>query len=247
MNPALPDRHPVFRACQQGDLETVRRFLADGGSVYAESTSNPSLVAYALSGKQTAVIKLLVEFGLDVNLPFNGPREVPLMHAVSNKIDDLVGYLLEIGADPNARDEFGGTALKRAAAGGEVRYVQSLLNHGANLSAVDNHGADAMQSAARGNRVEVLQFLRDAGANLDSRDKSGATPLICAAKVGSYDGVKWLLDNGAAANAVDEDRRDAVFYARRNRHTAIVELLEQSLADSTSPLSATPVSERTSL
>ena len=53
------------------------------------------------------------------------------MNAVQERSIEMVTLLLDRGADPNARDTRGFTALHRAAELGELRIVQLLLDRGA--------------------------------------------------------------------------------------------------------------------
>jgi ankyrin repeat protein len=53
------------------------------------------------------------------------------MNAVQRRSVEMVTFLLDHGADPNAADQRGFTALHRAAEMAELRIVQSLLDHGA--------------------------------------------------------------------------------------------------------------------
>ena len=73
--------------------------------------------------------------------------------------DALVRTLLNSGADINARDESGRTALMLAALGGHVATVTSLLDAGADVEAKDDDGKTAHGLASEKGQNEIVQVL----------------------------------------------------------------------------------------
>src|SRR5437016_12543166 len=65
----------------------------------------------------------------------------PLFLAVSEGKLDVVRYLLDQGANANARESSGGTPLAEAAYYGRVEVIKELLLRGANINAIGNHGS----------------------------------------------------------------------------------------------------------
>ena len=99
--------------------------------------------------------------------------------------------LLEAGADPNARTEYGYTPLHSA------RLVKTaLLGAGADLNARTEYGYTPLHSARTG---EAVTALLGAGADLNARTESGHTPLHLA-KTG--EAVTALLGAGERAHRI---------------------------------------------
>ena len=104
--------------------------------------------------------------------------------------------LLDQGADVNARNHKGQTALHCAAKAGFVDIAAVLLARGADLNAVDAAGETPLASALRStvkNRDglrEVVRLLAQGGADPDREDKHGHSPRRIAAR--KRDAPLWL-------------------------------------------------------
>jgi len=94
-------------------------------------------------------------------------------------------------------DEYGCTALHRAADLGAAGEVRALLAQGADVDCRDAWGETPLHFAGRGGSVEVVGLLLQHGAESSPANESGATPLVAAAKAGKEAACKVLLDHGA--------------------------------------------------
>ena len=109
---------------------------------------------------------------------------------------------LEQGADVNAAQGDGMTALHWAAELGHDQLAQVLLNSGANTSAVTRIGRyTPLHVAAKGGHAAVVRLLADAKADVNATTTTGAAPLHFAAASDSSQTIGILLDNGADVNA----------------------------------------------
>jgi len=72
----------------------------------------------------------------------------------------MIQMLLDKGADPNAKNNQGGTPLMWAAVYGHPQAVSLLLSRGADASMKDNDGITAAEWAVRNKRDDVVQVLR---------------------------------------------------------------------------------------
>lgn len=90
--------------------------------------------------------KKLVEMGAEVN----HLGWTPLHYAASRGHEDVVEYLLSLGAMPNAPAPDGSSPIMMAARTGSTTAAQMLLNAGADPTAVNINGEDAI-TAARDN------------------------------------------------------------------------------------------------
>ena len=86
-----------------------------------------------------------------------------------------VEALLTKGADIDAADEMGWTALHNAAWRGHDAVVKRLLLSGADMNRADRNGATALMLASSAGELASVQALIDAGADLARRDAMGKT------------------------------------------------------------------------
>ncbi len=76
----------------------------------------------------------------------------------------LVRALLAAGADVNAVDETGSSALMEAAAFGHRDAVEALILEGADVNLKNKAGAGALKRAVLGKHKAIEQLLQDSGA-----------------------------------------------------------------------------------
>jgi ankyrin repeat protein len=76
----------------------------------------------------------------------------------------VVEYLLQGGADPNARTSDGLTPLAMAATNGEVAEVMPLLKSHADINAVDSNGWTSLDRAEKWHHADMAQVLVAHGA-----------------------------------------------------------------------------------
>lgn len=87
----------------------------------------------------------------------------------TEKVKSLFAELLAEGADVNARDQEGWTALMRASWHGDAGIAELLLNQGADVNAKDHDGLTALMHASWKGRSRVAELLLHRGADANSR------------------------------------------------------------------------------
>lgn len=103
-------------AAQVGNIPGMEQALGNGAGVNTEWGLNTPL-SWAIYGDQSAAVKFLVSRGAKVNAHFGLPKRTALQQAAQGGNLDIVIYLVEAGADINARNKFGRTALHHARRG----------------------------------------------------------------------------------------------------------------------------------
>ncbi|KAL4995041.1 ankyrin repeat-containing domain protein [Aspergillus recurvatus] len=110
----------------------------------------------------------------------------PLMRAVLRGDLRFIEFLLEAGADANARDIRGCTALKRLTSRGcNLPAMRMLLDHGADPDIADNAGEGPLHLAILTNREAEVRLLLEYGANRHLSDYDDRSPLERAEDMGN--------------------------------------------------------------
>jgi ankyrin repeat protein len=154
--------------------------------------------------------------------------------ATENGNKAMVELLLSRGADVNAADGFGRTALHIAAEKGFLAVAEVLLAHHADLNARDsqsNGERTPLHLAAERGNVEMLKWLIARGADINARSKNGSTPLGDAASAGQLDSIRVLLAAKADPDNADNYGRTPMSYAAEGNNLEVVKILLAAKAD----------------
>ncbi|KAJ5752655.1 ankyrin repeat-containing protein [Penicillium odoratum] len=113
----VPTQPAVVDALLSGHESTVRLLLLHGSPIHDPDMEEGSLVNYAIMKGQISLLKLLVEFEADLNIPWEG--RYPLNRAVSsrNLSTEIVQFLLDNGADITLANRRPGLLLNEASYG----------------------------------------------------------------------------------------------------------------------------------
>jgi uncharacterized protein len=171
-----------------------------------------------------------VSLGLVVLLAISlGAAPDPAVVAAAAQARDAatVRALLTKGADVNAAQGDGMTALHWAAMNADRELASMLLYAGANWRATTRLGGYLpLHLAAQSGADEVLEMLLAAGSDASSRTSTGATPLMLAASSGSVKSVELLLGRGADVNATESAHgQTALMFASASDRADVARLL----------------------
>lgn len=141
------------------------------------------------------------------------PAPEPELVTAARKGDAArVRALIGSGADVNAREGKGLTALMAAGGEGHTEVVRILLRAGADVDAPLPSGWTALMQAASEGRAEAATLLLDAGADIDARDRFAGTALDVAQQANKGDMVLLLRDRGSRGSG--RSRGDTVCVRR---------------------------------
>ena len=136
-----------------------------------------------------------------------------------------IQQLIENGANLDAVEGLGWTALHWAARNGHDICIDALLDGGANIDAPDHAHFTALHWAAWLGSGVCLSRLLDRGANVHATDNFWATPLHTAAERGNVECIYILLAHGAELSTADYFGRTALHKAAENGHVNCAKVL----------------------
>jgi ankyrin repeat protein len=164
---------------------------------------------------------------LTITIGAAGPA--PVADAAMARERETVKTLLKNGADVNAAQGDGMTALHWAARNGDAELTQMLLYAGANVKATTRLGGyTPLLMAAEQGHAGVIAALLSSGADAKAANALGTTPLMLAAASGNPQAVTTLVENGAEIEAKEKTfgQTPLMFAAATNRVEAIKALVK---------------------
>ena len=151
---------------------------------------------------------------------------------------DVAKFLLEHGADPDAKNDDHETPLHDASAFGYVKGARLLLEHGANVHARRKGGHTPLHEVFVNLHdsydtlepfLDTTRCLLEHDAVIDALNDDHATPLHLASFYGCTKGVQLLLERGAKVYLEDEEGRTPFQVASEGGHEEIMQLLSEHL------------------
>ncbi|KAJ3114030.1 hypothetical protein HDU96_002618 [Phlyctochytrium bullatum] len=200
LNP--PTKPALFCALQAEEevdnLQILRLLLEHGAIVTSSDYIGHTALHEAIYTRPPEVLKLLLEFAdnLDMSSQFGG--YTPLGVAAQKGRLECIEMLLKAGANVNAIDDCGFTALISACHGKErsLDAARLLIDRGANVN-TSSPEYSPLSAAANAGNANLAKMLLEAGANVNWRNEEGETSLHCALKAASTATAVLLLDAGA--------------------------------------------------
>ena len=176
--------------------------------------------------------RLLGILFFSLSIPVAGLAGEPSFpNAAESRDTQLVKRLFKNGADVNAEQVDGMTALHWAAYHDNAALGGRLLKKGANASVKNRYGITPLHLACLNGNAQLIGTLIEHGADPDDSINGGETALMTAARTGKLEAVKVLLRAGAKVDAEERNNQTAVMWAAAEGHTPVVRALVEAGAD----------------
>ncbi len=195
----------LVEAVKNDDLAQLHELMEAGKDLTAQDRFVGTALHWAALTDNADAALLLIDAGIDVNLPKIGNQQTALHIAADSGSVAVATLLIEAGANVEALTAYGFTPLHGAASADQVEVVKMLIEAGADIEARGfMRGRTPLMNAADGNAVGVIELLVTEGANLDAKRPNGVTALHQAAIYGSTDAARKLIELGADVNGLPE-------------------------------------------
>lgn len=215
--------------------------------------TNQELLVRAVRDCSRPTVKQCIKNGADVNLPIHDENGATLLmlatdvfcqrYLLSGGADTeaqdndgrtalfyklkrdgfILTELLEAGADVNHRDKQGQTPAFWAIRYNKSGFLEKLIKFGADLTVLDDQSLNLLQYAAQLDRGKCIRIIAREQPKELGRMLNEA--LITAARSGHASCVTILLDLGADRDFIDNNQKNALFYARENNDAKVMAAL----------------------
>jgi uncharacterized protein len=154
-----------------------------------------------------------------------GGARPSVVDAAKSGDKDALRAVLKQGANVNAPEGDGTTALHWASYHDDAESTDLLIAAGAKVNAANDLGVTPLWTASQNGSETVVRKLLAAGANPNLALLAGETPLMVAARSGYPVVVEQLLAKGANPDAHGSRGQTALMWAVSERHPDVVKVL----------------------
>ncbi|GFO06809.1 ankyrin repeat-containing domain [Plakobranchus ocellatus] len=184
-----------------------------------------TLLKPAILSGCTESVKALLNRGADLNLPRNS--RYPVLFFAITYLDqpdliEMVKFLVEKGADLEARNDFDRTPLLEAAYTEKTDVINVLNEKGADMTAVDNNDNSALHILMEQFSEPEEEILRLFASQYNQFSRYGMTPLMLAAEKCNAKSVKILLKLGADPKMANLTGDTALHWATDTEMTCLL-------------------------
>ncbi|RLU18410.1 hypothetical protein DMN91_008767 [Ooceraea biroi] len=192
---------PLHIAAQNGHKDTVEILLENKANTVTQDVIGLSSLHYAIRNNHIDIAKIILAKDKNVDINESSGGFTPLHKAAEMGHLDLVNFLLEYGADINARNDKDWTPIHGAALNGHLEIVNTLILKGADVNAELIMGCTPLHCAVEIGHEKIARTLLKHGANVNAIDKIYKNAALhYAAKYGHEGIVKTLLEYKADPN-----------------------------------------------
>jgi ankyrin repeat protein/beta-lactamase regulating signal transducer with metallopeptidase domain len=245
----------LHQATKDGDIEQVKRLIAEGADTSALDDRDCTPMYYAALYGRKEIVEVFLANGADVN-DRDDVGYTLLYPAIWSNDIDTIRIMLENGADVNLVAEGDYPPLYYAVMNNDLDSVELLVAKGAkfNVKTVDgwtvfyhaasmgnreivkfffSRGADVSTfhlAACMGDLGRVKSFVEQ-GADIDEKDEHGWTPLHWAASMGKVETADFLIAKGANIQETTRHGCTVLYQAALSGELKLIELLIAKGAD----------------
>ena len=244
---------PLIGATKYNNPEAVKLLLQHKANPNHQNQSGISALMLASEQGFFDCVRNLVEGGADVELAPSGKTalsmnlsgQTPLFCAAKEGHLEIVRYLLDKEANPNATNHYGVSVLWIPCQRGLTSIVELLLKRGADPEIAPSgpeaeersiSGWTPLYAAIKSRQYPVVKLLLNHGANPNAITSLGSTPFLLASEIGDLEVIKCFVEHGAdldyspsgkEADELNITGQTALFMATLKEQNDVVQYLIQ--------------------
>ncbi|MEE9580389.1 MAG: ankyrin repeat domain-containing protein, partial [Nitrosomonadaceae bacterium] len=199
-----------------GEIERVKLLISEGADVNVKNNEGLTPLHCAAREGHKEVVELLLAQDADVNIGDAGLNRTATEFAMKSNHTDIVQLLVSKGADISP--------LHFALYMKDENKARSLIEGGVDVSRRTPFGTTPLERAVLAGLKDIAELLIAKGADVNAKNNWNWTPLHSAV-YGHEVIVELLITEGANVNARDGASRTPLYYAQKEGHAEIVELL----------------------
>lgn len=211
-----PDNHgktPLHFAAEEGREYIVRALLHLDADMFATDMDGWTALHYAVESGHVSTVRLLLSRGADRQIhQLLDNKGMSVLHLASRSANSevVIGLLLSLGLDIDARNNIGSTPLHRAVTCGAERAVRLLLENGADPDAKSVLGVTTLCYATHFGGPYALLLLGRSAMSVSDLDVFGDNILETLYDTSNYAKTPPLAlsqPRSGASPAKDEERK----------------------------------------
>jgi len=191
---------PLWIAVRNGNKDTVELLIRKGANIHTSDNEGRTPLAIAKQRGHTEIVELLKKHGAIEDTAAVSPETetTSSLHEaiVAGDIDEIK-RLIDEGADVNAKDESGYTALYYAIWNEDKALIELLVSKGADVNLTAEEDYPPLYYAVMNNDFDSVELLLAKGAKFDVKTFDGSTIFYHAAWMGNREIVKFFVTKGA--------------------------------------------------
>ena len=223
---------------ENGNVKLVKELLSIGVDMDYLNDNGKSPLHIACKNKNSKIVRELLKNGANPNLRSTELEKLPLHYVLEDgygedgtrqgseqnkEIFEIINLLLKHGADINAEDRCGQTALYYATYYRNIAAVRLLLKNGAKPDCGKEY---PLFAASHYNEIEIVEELLNHGAEINPKSEGiHRIPLYIASERGHLELIDKLLEYGADVNLPNLFARTPLYAACEKGHFEIVKKL----------------------
>ncbi|KAF8773887.1 26S proteasome non-ATPase regulatory subunit 10 like protein [Argiope bruennichi] len=199
----------ICRFAFEGKYDKLKEKIDDDKAYLTKKDGSGRIALHwAASGSQKNIVNFLLQQGSPVDESDDAQNWDSLMIATFCGCTELFHpFSIREGADVNAINQTGQTALHYAASKNRDEIVRILLANHANINAADNMGSTPLHRAASKGNIKIMKIFLEEYSNqldLNPRDCVGNTPLHLACEEERLEAAKLLIEAGANTDTLNK-------------------------------------------